>query len=167
MIITDTIYSSNLFTYTCGDLEWSTTGNRPAVVGYNAGGTYFENHRSSGFDTVANDVSCVVEVSRSKRQAAGNQAMFHTKNRVGAMLSSSQACRKRYNKEKSVKFSDLFSEPAQACPQTLRQAIRDSRFKIDMEFRNAADATCYIQRFSVSGLTGIKYGQQCCYDKIG
>ena len=49
-------------------------------MGYNAGGTYFENHRSSGFDTVANDVSCVVELRRSNQQAGDMVPTTNTMN---------------------------------------------------------------------------------------
>ena len=167
VIITDDVYSSTLFTYTCGDLEWSTTGSRPAVVGYNAGGTYFGNHRSSGFDTVAIDVSCVVELRRSKRQAV---AMMPTTGGMeidvdALLMQTTAACRNYYRSDTQSITDSSFSNPVQPCPCNLNQARNDPQFMNDIMFR--PDSTCYIQRSEVSGfsaIVAISYGQQCCYD---
>ena len=173
VIVTDGVYSSTLFTYTCGDLEWSTTGNKPAVVGYNAGGTYFENHRSSGFDTVGNDVSCVVELRRSKRQVGG---MMPTT--VGMdvdvdelLMQATEACRLDFETDEAniPDPNTAFANPVQPCPCTLDQVTNDPQFITDTRFR-PDQANCYIQESPVSGesLVGvISYGQQCCYDNSG
>ena len=172
VIITDGVYSSTLFTYTCGDLEWSATGNRPAVVGYNAGGTYFENHRSSGFDTVANDVSCVVELRRSKRQTGGMmQATGSMEIDIDEVLmQSTAACREKYNIDDTLipNPDDSFDDPVMPCPCNLMQARIDQRFMMDTMFR--PDSTCYLQDSEVAGTNvqgPISYTQQCCYANNG
>ena len=158
-----------MFTYTCGDLEWSTTGNRPAVVGYNAGGSYFENHRSSGFDTVANDVSCVVELRRSKRQTGG--MMLNTDGMEididEVLMQTTAACRNNY-KSDAEQLNPMFPNPVEPCPCNFNQARNDERFMMDTMLR--PEGNCYIQRSEVSGTNAfgeISYGQQCCYDNNG
>ena len=141
-------------------------------MGYNAGGTFFENHRSSGFDTVANDVSCVVELRRSKRQAGG---MMPTS--VGmeigvdtVLMQSTRACREYYTRDIQLIPTNAFSNSVLPCPCTLNQATNDERFKIDSKFRITTRNSCYLQRFAVSGtsiFSKIMYGQQCCCDSNG
>ena len=141
-------------------------------MGYNAGGTYFENHRSSGFDTVANDVSCVVELRRSKRQAGG---MMPTTDSMEIDIDeilrrTTEDCRERYNNDRLLipNPDETFRNPVMPCPCTLRQARRDQRFMMDTMFR--PDSTCYLQRSVVNGsdvLGPISYTQQCCYANNG
>ena len=142
-------------------------------MGYNAGGTYFENHRSSGLDTVANDVSCVVELRRSKRQVGG---MMPTTVGIDVdvdepLMQAIDAC-KRDNDIDEANIPDpntTFANPVQPCPCTLPQVTKDPRFTTDTTFR-PDQANCYIQESPVSGvsLVGvISYGQQCCYDNSG
>lgn len=54
IVITDGTESYALFIYQCGAVSWH--GN--ATVGFNAGGTWFENHPFSGTRNVAS-VSCL------------------------------------------------------------------------------------------------------------
>ena len=141
-------------------------------MGYNAGGTYFENHRSSGLDTVANDVSCVVELRRSKRQVGG---MMPTT--VGmdvdadeALMQAIQDCTLDYQNDRAnIDPNTSFANPVQPCPCTLRQVTKDPRFTTDTTFR-PDQANCYIQGSPVSGVSqvgDISYGQQCCYNNSG
>lgn len=53
VVITDGTKSYVVYTYKCGLMEWSGA----AVIGYNAVGTYFENHNISGSRT--HDVACL------------------------------------------------------------------------------------------------------------
>ena len=141
-------------------------------MGYNAGGTYFENHRSSGFDTVGIDVSCVVELRRSKRQAGGMMP-----NTVGMefdidafIMQRTVTCRERFSvDEQFIPDPNVtFAAPVEPCPCTLRQARKDPRFTTDTMFR--PDSTCFNQTSAVSGFTPlmpITYGQQCCYNSSG
>ena len=54
IVITDGRESYALFTYQCGSMSWH--GN--ATVGFNAGGTLYENHPLAGTSS-ANSVSCL------------------------------------------------------------------------------------------------------------
>ena len=141
-------------------------------MGYNAGGTYFGNHRSSGFDTVANDVSCVVELTRSKRQAGG---MMQTTGNMeidaeGTLRQMIAACEGRYRSDKRLipNLDDTFHDAVEHCPCTLNQARNDPLFMMDTMFRPSSN--CYIQILKVSGVSAggpISYGQQCCYHMNG
>ena len=139
-------------------------------MGYNAGGTYFGNHRSSGFDTVANDVACVVELTRSKRQAVNMMPTTGVMEfRTNEMIMQRTApCRKHYDRDRDVIQDDTFSMRVETCPCNLNQARNDPWFIADIMFR--PNSTCYIQRsaVSVTSLLGgsISYGQQCCYNII-
>ena len=134
-------------------------------MGYNAGGTYFENHRSSGFDTVANDVSCVVELRRSKRQVGGMmQTTGGIEIAIGEILRETiPICRMSYAVDEMFipSLNNTFRDPVLPCPCTLSQARNDPRFMMDAMFR--PNRPCYIQRSVVNGTNGIKYTQQCCY----
>ena len=141
-------------------------------MGYNAGGTYFENHRSSGFDTVANDVSCVVELRRSKRQAGGMMPNTDgTEIDIDEILmQTTGACRTHYTLDTQVIPTNGFPNRVLPCPSFVSQAKNDPRFIRDEQFRDTA--MCYLQRYPVSGNTILEnlktvYGQQCCYDGSG
>lgn len=54
IVITDGVESYAVFVYQCGAMSWH--GN--ATVGFNAGGTWFDNHPLSGTSN-ANSVSCL------------------------------------------------------------------------------------------------------------
>ena len=138
-------------------------------MGYNAGGTYFENHRSSGFDTVANDVSCVVVLSRSKRRAGGMITEGGEIPRNEVLQQTNEKCRERYRDD--IRGIDLDSlQVLPPCPCTLDEAENDPGFEMDTQFRNTENTTCYIQRFpeyeyhDVVHTSQFIYGQQCCYN---
>ena len=140
-------------------------------MGYNAGGTYFENHRSSGFDTVANDVSCVVELRRSKRENGNGmptKTVFIDINVNDALRAATQECLDKFRLDGKTNedLSATFPGPLEPCPRALKQAKNDPRFEINKQFRE----NCSIQKVPVSGINfngRITYGQQCCYDDSG
>ncbi len=67
--MSNTIDTYVIFTYMCGEIQWSTVGgSRPAVVGFNSEGVAFENHPQSGYGSIGNAVSCVVELGKRKRR---------------------------------------------------------------------------------------------------
>ena len=139
-------------------------------MGYNAGGTYFENHRSSGFDTVANDVSCVVELTRSKRQTGMVQTNGPNVEVEKRLEDKTALCRRNVRNDMNIitNLDVTFADQVLPCPCTLNQARNDPRFNDNTQFR--AESICYIQSFAASGFSEffpIKYGQHCCYDSNG
>lgn len=78
IIITDTIHSYYIFSFTCGEIEWSGQGFETAIVGYNSNADYFDNHPANGFPDIGQIISCTRHVipqgKRRKRQAPGGGA---------------------------------------------------------------------------------------------
>ena len=68
IIITDRVHTYSLFTYTCGELQWSAHGLEYAVVGYNCQGDYFSNNPASGYENIADVVSCSFQVTGKRRR---------------------------------------------------------------------------------------------------
>ena len=55
IVITDGTRSYSVFTYKCGELQWSYNG---PTIGYNAGGAYFKNHPNTG-SFAAHEIACL------------------------------------------------------------------------------------------------------------
>ena len=53
ILITDGIKSYAIYTYKCGAIQWGSN----AIIGFNAAGTYYQNHNLSGLPTVP-DIAC-------------------------------------------------------------------------------------------------------------
>lgn len=70
------IQSYYIFSFACGDIQWSGQGFETAVLGYNSHGDYFSNHPANGFPDIGQIVSCTRRIiqagRRRKRQDDGN-----------------------------------------------------------------------------------------------
>lgn len=68
IIVTNFTHTYALFTYLCGEMQWSSVGeNKAAVIGFSAKGEFFNNHPQSGTENVASAVSCSKLGRREKR----------------------------------------------------------------------------------------------------
>ena len=78
-IITDTVFTYYVFSFTCGEIEWSGQGFETAIVGYNSNGDYFVNHPANGFSDIGDIISCTIHTlpggRRKKRQMAADGAI--------------------------------------------------------------------------------------------
>ena len=166
-----------MFTSSCGDIEWSTIGREPAVVGYNAGGDFYENHRSSGFDTIGFDVSCVIQLGQTKRQTKETNTMATEVGQNQQQVKKMTECQRDLMEDTSI-FPDNEIEKfasMEACPCSLSHAQFDPRFQVDPVKINQNDVgNCYIQTLLTTGTAtppfGIyeyEYGEQCCYNEAG
>ena len=76
VIITDSVHTYYVFSFTCGEIEWSGQGFETAIVGYNSNGDYFINHPTNGFSDIGEIISCTIhtlsEGRRKKRQNVMN-----------------------------------------------------------------------------------------------
>ncbi len=167
VVITDGASTHTLYTYTCKELEWSTIGSESAVVGYNAGGDYFDNHRSSGYYTVGNDVACVIEAeTASSRNQALTTTQTTTLGANQALVTSAQDCQKELDQDVQLigdKYKQ-FSIDAGPCPCTSSQATKDAAYIKD------TTSNCWAQKLQdggTSALGKLQYTRQCCYDGSG
>ncbi len=71
ILVTNNLDTFVIYIYMCGEMQWSSLGrNKAAVVGYNSEGNFFQNHPASGYDIVADIISCgIKQENRRKRQA--------------------------------------------------------------------------------------------------
>jgi hypothetical protein len=69
IVVSDVLHTYVIFSYMCGEVQWSALGrNRAAVVGFNAEGNFFGNHPLSGFPAVGDAVSCTFELGKRRRK---------------------------------------------------------------------------------------------------
>jgi hypothetical protein len=114
-------------------MQWSGLGqSRAAVIGYNAD-AYFLNHPSSGFDAVADIVSCGVGQKRRKRQTGGVRPLYTKMPVLPEVKAKSDECQDRYTRDILATFLDdteqtnilAYIVSQCPCPPTSEQAIRD------------------------------------------
>ena len=169
IIVTDGISTHAIFTYICGEMQWSSLGNgNAAVVGYNSG-TGFYNHPLSGFTLIGDSISCTVNTIRrqkrqNKRQTTNIALLLPADKNLKKLLSN---CIVEIEKDK-ILFMELFPEvlalKLEPCPCTLEQATND----IGRFVKYSDTPLCYLSGPKPTNLlkTNITLTQQCCYDPI-
>lgn len=157
-----------IFTYICGEMEWSSFGtNNPAVVGYNLGSGYFYNHPLSGFLSIGESISCMIGTRRrGKRQNEMQTTNLELSLPVSqALRVKFERCRRAAAFDNSnfivISFETLLSE-LEPCPCTLNQAKNDvGRF---LKFSD--NPLCYLsipKEFNLIVRTAT-LNQKCCYN---
>jgi hypothetical protein len=61
MIISDGVQSYYIFSYGCGEIQWSGVGDETAIVGFNLRADFFYNHPANGLPDIDRIVSCGVQ----------------------------------------------------------------------------------------------------------
>ena len=148
--------SYGIFTYGCGDIQWSSTTNgQGAVIGYNAAASYFFNHRSSGYIFVGNSVSCTATISQRKKQ---------THCCVSDLQNLVKPCFEIQTADKKVVIDGLNLHLLYPCPSTRGQADEDNaRFRPQENLPQ-----CYLSMNVIKGFLSltketVSLTQQCCY----
>ena len=173
IIVSDILRTFVVFSYICGDIQWSALGiNKPAVVGFNTEGKYFRNHPLSGYAGVGDAVSCTFNLGkRRKRQTLINN--------MGMQLPAGKEIVERVEKCITASAQDkelqdaaqinvtVLAQMLVPCPCTRRQAIMDRG-----RFRKQDNITqnCYVSTNPVELdliVTKSNLTQQCCYDNSG
>lgn len=168
MIVSDVLRTYTIFSYICGDLQWSALGrNRAAVVGFNANGEYFHNHPFSGFTGVETSVSCTRQLKRRKRQdqePVNINMELPTEDNLRLQIEN---CLNAIERDQFLTFgvddTTLINEVT-PCPCHINQVNQDrGRF-----YRQTGIIqTCYISTRPTNFqtlVTQLTLTQQCCYD---
>lgn len=170
-LVTDTYRTYTVFTYMCGEIQWSALGrNRAAVVGYNAEANFFNNHPLSGLTGVGDAVSCTFDIGRRrKRQDMPNNMPMPlpADDRVrGAVRRCLQLEEQdRFSYLGTTETPETLAEKLDPCPCSMQQAMEDeARF---MKYDDDDDKTCFVSTMPVEDLLPIigtiSLTQMCCY----
>ena len=163
MIITNGIHTYYIYTYTCGEINWSTIGGESAVVGHNAHKKKFSNHPSSGYSSIGEAVSCTFATAEESPQMTVTSS-----GEVEVDPATEQAILECSLYEQTVKneitpavLETEILPNVLVCPPTVKQADLDENFHGDPN-----NANCRLQ---ASPFEYKQYSivQQCCYDASG
>ena len=173
-IVSNTIRTYAIFSYKCGEVQWSSLGrNRAAAVGYNSEADFFDNHPLSGISGIGDAVSCTFNIGkRRKRQAFGDP------NTVAMELPGDQvvtaAVRQCLDLVHRDRFLFVFPDPLldtpeelatllDPCPCHLSQAINDRARFIPLD----EPANCFVSARPILPVFPrqgeIALTQMCCY----
>ena len=154
-----------LYTYTCGDIQWSSTGpGRAAVVGYNAAGESFFNHALSGYSLIGDAVSCSVSrANRKKRQMQASNTNTISLSKLSG--DDAETCCVLLVVTDPVTDNILMelNNLVAPCPPTLDQVEHDTaRFKPQPGL-----PLCYVTmsktKYEFNGGRRHSVARQCCY----
>ncbi len=166
-MISNVYRSYGIFTYGCGDIQWSSiTNGRGAVIGYNAAANYFFNHRSSGYTFVGNSVSCTARISQREKRQVSRGNVVVTVNGNARLQDLVQRCIEIQNADQLVDFTGLNLHLLYTCPATRIQADEDNaRFRPQENLK----FPCYLSMNIIEGYSPlsnevVSLTQQCCYD---
>ena len=171
IIITDGVNTYYVFTYICGELQWSVgSGFDHAVVGYNSHGDYFYNTPGSGYENIADIVSCSFQVGNRRRRNTPLQdsmegVLPHYNPAVGKCIIKMNIDRNSISDDKIQQVL----ENLPGCPPNSHLVEVDLLFEPDSTkagcFRskiqvNPANIGAHVQR-------SYAFVQQCCYYSTG
>lgn len=169
-IVSDVIRTYAVFSYMCGEIQWSALGrNKAAVVGYNSEANFFENHPLSGLSNIGDTVSCTFDIGkRRKRQnnMPNNMPMpLPADDNIRRLVN---LCLQRENFDISLYIGteespQSLADKLEQCPCSLQQATEDrARYiRLEDDTRN-----CYVSAQTIPvrlQLGEISLTQMCCY----
>ena len=166
--MTDHLYTYPLFTYVCGQMEWSATrSGKHAVVGYNGHGDALYNHPASGFDVIADQIACRKSTSTSKKK----RITENNNNNGRENPPITRECRPKSHCDCTTLMNEyrdqqekvmMVRDATSPCPPTKSQAVGDPRF---IKQPNTTPS-CYVSTFPEELSTqggGYTITKQCCY----
>lgn len=152
-------------------MEWSGLGlGGAAVVGYNAEGIYFLNHAASGFDTVADIISCGTIQKRKKRQDDPVSRVEMLEFPMDPQLRmQAEECIDWHFRDviihdiNAMELASLLSD--YPCPMTRQQAIYDAGRYVQY----TQSPLCYVSslpqvNYEISLAFPVYAAQLCCYE---
>lgn len=176
IVVSDVLRTYVVFSYMCGELQWSALGrNRAAVVGFNAEGNFFGNHPLSGFPVVGDAVSCTFQLGQRRRRQEEEMPTTNMLMRLPAdpvLTAKVEDCLIALETDSintfhlGINAAVILAAMLEPCPCTEDQASNDrGRFMQQLGLPQ-----CYISTNPVeySALTLLfTLTQQCCYDNSG
>lgn len=170
-IVTNVTRTYAIFSYMCGEIQWSALGrNKAAVVGYNAEGNFFQNHPLSGLSSIGDAVSCTFNIGkRRKRQGQNGNSENVAIPTDESVTGGIDLCLTLERTDKLSYFTTSETPQSLAtrleqCPCTINQVAFDRARFIRLE-----DDTkdCYVSSEPVDvflpALGTITLTQLCCY----
>ena len=175
--MTDTFHTYAVFTYKCGDMQWSGLNqNQGAVIGFDAEGNYFGNHPLSGSSSIGEAVSCTFDnnMRRKKRELQQTDPIcnltpdpppdFRTECQQMGQDDIS-LFRKLFganHREAPRTLADMFGP----CPCTKDHADNDLGRYIKQPSDTIIGVECYVSGKPITVQT-LNLTQQCCYTEDG
>ena len=159
IIVTNITHTYALFTYLCGDMQWSSVGeNKAAVIGFNAEGEFFYNHPQSGTENIANAVSCTNLGRRQRRSEDPDTCLMFGEacDMHPDPVKQVCYCASRLDDDTAFDVDEVINR-LDPCPPTLAQASIDTG-----RFVMQKDSTCYVSGRTVV-MNSNSFTQQCCY----
>lgn len=172
-IVTDVIRTYAIFSYMCGEIQWSSLGrNRAAVVGYNSEAIFFENHLLSGLSGVGDAVSCTFDIGRRRKRQGDNMP-----NNMPMPLPADEEVRRAVASCLRLEARDILvttetpenlAAMLEPCPCSLYNKL----LKIVHDLTNMKIyVNCYVSSNPINlqqpRLGAIALTQTCCYDVNG
>ena len=165
-MITNVTHTYSVFTYLCGDMQWSAVGANKktvAVVGFNAKGEYFSNHPQSKTLNVADAISCTGLGRRQKRSTP--RPGIPCRNDPGEdILVIANLITNCITETNNIGYDPQeLAGQLDPCPCTLNMARED----IGRFVEQPGKEMCYVsgRKLSIDGMT-TSLTQQCCYDGV-
>ena len=174
IVVSDVLRTYVVFSYKCGEIQWSALGrNRAAVVGFNAEGDFFGNHPLSGFPAIGDAVSCTFELGKRRRRQDDETPPANMLMELPAdpeLRVKVESCLTTFDFDTDVLLLGTDAESLAAmlepCPCARSQADNDhGRF-----VKQNGAPLCYVSSKPLNIrllAVGISLTQQCCYDTNG
>jgi hypothetical protein len=181
VIITDVTRTYYIFTYICGEMEWSGQGTETAIAGFNSNADYYYNHPVNGIPDIGPIISCTnrsmaTGMGRNKRQTNLGNGGITGQVPVGVNLEKiAYACTAIADKD-DVLFMEISSlevfENLPECPPTKSQLLLSPEFK---EFPpQTGDCHRSVNSYEPDDLMlmltlqeSLEFFTVCCYDIYG
>ena len=164
IIITDTVHSYCIFSYACGDIQWSGHGSETAIVGYNSHGKY-KNHPANGLADIGRIISCRRRECRILYSLPANEDLQTAKSECTRMANDDDRNFQNIANLRNAN-NERFVAILPRCPPTQAQVLLSSEF---MPF-TAQDGDCYRsyntfmpRPVDVDGNI-LHFVSVCCYD---
>ena len=158
-----------IFTFTCGELQWSGRDSEYSVVGYNSRGDFFSNNIANGYENIADSVSCSVQVVNSKQRRSTHAIINNHVEKLeadGELAKQLRKCNEYILTDRTTYPGlNLIIKNLPQCPLSNNQVRKDLLFQYDTM---KTGSTCYRSKVTYttqSSLLGGVFVQQCCYNR--